>query len=116
METTQEKPSKKKQKNPHVSFGVTGGCVDIQTEKLVEGLTVLRDLQDVADQWAVAIKGSGPREVDGPPLRQAQERDRIFWSVGELPVDTRIYEYINICVKTNKYVRECFAPVWEEQK
>lgn len=85
-----------------VSFEVTGGGVNIQTEEPVERLTVLRDLQDVADQRAVAIKGPGPREVDGPPLCQAQKRYRIFWSVGELPVDT-VYEYINIYVEINKY-------------
>lgn len=49
-------------------------------------LTVLRDLQDVADQGAVAVKGLGPREVDGSLLCGAQNRDWVLWSVRKLPV------------------------------
>lgn len=52
-------------------------------------LTVFGDLQDVADEGAVAVKGLGPREVDGSLLRGAQQRDRVLWSVGELPVRRR---------------------------
>lgn len=51
-------------------------------------LTVFRDLQDVADQGAVAVKRLGPCEVDGSPLCGAQNRNWILWSVGKLPVGT----------------------------
>lgn len=57
-----------------------------------EPLTVFRDLQDVADQGAVAIKGLGPCEVDGPLLCGAQNCYWIFWSMGQLPV------HIFVCV------------------
>lgn len=49
-------------------------------------LTVFRDLQDVSDEGAVAIKGLGPCEVDSPPLCGTQNCYRVFWSMGQLPV------------------------------
>lgn len=51
-------------------------------------LTVFRDLQDVADQGAVAVKRLRPCEVDGSLLCGAQNRDWILRSVGKLPVGT----------------------------
>lgn len=48
-------------------------------------LTVLRHLQDVAKQGAVAVEGLGPRQVDGPPLRCAEGRHRALGGVGQLP-------------------------------
>lgn len=55
-------------------------------------LTVFRDLQDVADQGAVAVKRLGPCEVDGSLLCGAQNRDWILWSMGKLPVGTDMCE------------------------
>lgn len=48
-------------------------------------LTVLRHLQDVAEQGAVAIEGLGPRQVDGPPLRGAEGRHGVLGGVRQLP-------------------------------
>ena len=48
-------------------------------------LTVLRHLQDVADQRAVAVEGLAPRQVDGPPLRGTEGRHGVLGGVRQLP-------------------------------
>lgn len=48
-------------------------------------LTVLRHLQDVADQRAVAVEGLGPRQVDGPSLRGTESRHWVLRGMRQLP-------------------------------
>lgn len=48
-------------------------------------LTVLRHLQDVAEQRAVAVEGLGPRQVDGPSLCGAEGRHGVLGGVRQLP-------------------------------
>lgn len=46
--------------------------------------TVLRHLQDVADQGAVAVEGLGPCQVDGPPFRGAESRRWVLRGMRQL--------------------------------
>lgn len=48
-------------------------------------LTVLRHLQDVAEQRAVAVEGLGPRQVDGPSFCGAEGRHGVLGGVRKLP-------------------------------
>lgn len=52
-------------------------------------LTVLRHLQDVADQGAVPVEGLRPGEVDAALLRGAQGGQWVLWGVGKLPASHR---------------------------
>lgn len=75
-------------------------------------LTVLWDLQDVADQGAVAVEGLSPGQVDGPLLRGAQDRYWVFWSVGQLPV------FVCVCVwnrirQERQQIKRIKQPKWE---